>query len=224
MKIILFGASGMIGQAAMRECLLDPGVTQVLSIVRSPSGKQHDKLREIVRADLMNVSDIEPELAGYDACFYCVGISSVGMKEADYRVITYDMPLAAGAVLARQNPDMTFVYVSASGADPTERGSTMWARVKGATENALRHLPFKAVYVFRPAFVQPLNGIASRTGWYNTLYMLIRPLTPLMMWLVPRYATTTTDIGRAMIGVARHGAPKPVLESPEIRQAAQTSA
>lgn len=222
MKIILFGASGMIGQAAMRECLLDPGVTQVLSFVRSPTGKQHDKLREIVRRDLLDFSDIESDLVGYDACFYCVGISSVGMKEAGYRAVTYDMPLAAASVLSRLNPGMTFVYVSAAGADSTERSSTMWARVKGAAENALQRLPFKAVYILRPFFVQPLDGIVSRTGWYNTLYALTRPLTPLVMRLIPRYATTTTEIGRAMISVVRHGAPTPVLHSLEFRQAAQT--
>jgi len=222
MKIILFGASGMIGQAALRESLLDSGVTQVLSVVRSPSGKQHDKLREIVRRDFSDFSDIEPELTGYDACFYCVGISSVGMKEADYRVVTYDMPLAAASVLSRLNPNMTFVHVSAVGADSTERSRTMWARVKGAAENAIQRLPFRAVYVFRPFFVQPLNGIGSRTGWYNTLYALTRPLTPIMMRLFPRYATTTTEIGRAMIGVVRHGAPTPVLHSQEFRQAANS--
>jgi uncharacterized protein YbjT (DUF2867 family) len=220
MKIILFGASGMIGQAALRECLLDPGVTQVLSIGRSPTGKQHDKLREIVRADLLNFADIEPELVGYQACFYCLGISSLGMTEAAYRVITYDMPLAAASVLARLNPEMTFVYVSGTGADVTESGRTMWARVKGAAENALRRIPFKAVYVFRPAFVQPLNGIGSKTKWVNAIYALVRPLTPLLMRLIPKHVTTTTDIGRAMIAVARHGAPTPVLESIEIRQAA----
>jgi uncharacterized protein YbjT (DUF2867 family) len=220
MKIILFGASGMIGQAALRECLLDPGITQVTSFVRKPTGQQHDKLREIVRADFLNFADIEHELAGYDACFYCVGISSVGMNEADYRVVTYDMPLAAASVLSRLNPGMTFVHVSAAGADATEKSSTMWARVKGAAENALQRLPFRAVYVFRPFFVQPMNDIASRTGWYNSLYALTRPLTPVMMRLLPRYATTTTEIGRAMIGVARHGAPTPVLHSLEFRQAA----
>jgi uncharacterized protein YbjT (DUF2867 family) len=219
MKVILFGATGMIGQAALRECLLDPGVTSVLSIGRSTSGKRDPKLREIVHGDLTDLSSIETELSGYDACFYCLGISSLGMPEAAYRRITYDMPLAAAKILLRGHPSVTFIYVSGAGADPTESGSVMWARVKGAAENAVQLLPFKG-YVFRPAFVQPLNGIGSKTKWINAIYALIRPLAPLLMWLMPKYAATTTDIGRAMIAVARNGAPKPVLESSDIVRAA----
>lgn len=219
MKVILFGASGMIGQAALRECLLDPSVTAVLSIGRSTSGKRDPKLRELVHGDLADLSSIETELSGYDACFWCLGISSVGMTETAYRKITYDMPLAAAQTLARDNPGMTFIYVSAGGADSSESGRTMWARVKGAAENALFRLPLKA-YAFRPFFVQPLNGIGSKTKLYNTIYAMSRPLAPLMMWLVPNYATTTTEIGRAMIGVARNGAPTRILESLAFRQAA----
>lgn len=219
MKVILFGATGMIGQAALRECLLDPGVTAVLSIGRSTTGKRNAKLRELVHSDLADLSSIETQLSGYDACFYCLGISSVGMTEAAYRKITYDMPLAAAQTLMRDNPGMTFIYVSAAGADPTEKGRVMWARHKGAIENALFRLPLKA-YSFRPAFVQPLNGIGSKTKWVNAIYAAIRPLAPLLMALMPKYASTTTDIGRAMIAVARNGAPTRVLESRDIVRAA----
>lgn len=219
MKVILFGTTGMIGQAALRECLLDRSVTSVLSIGRSTTGKRDPKLREIVHSDLTDLSSIETELSGYDACFYCLGISSLGLTEAAYRKITYDMPLAAAQTLMRDNPGMTFIYVSGSGADSSEAGKTMWARVKGAAENALLRLPLKTC-VFRPAFVQPLNGIGSKTKWVNAIYAMVSPLVPLVVRLIPNYATTTTDIGRAMIGVARNGAPTRVLESPAIRQAA----
>jgi uncharacterized protein YbjT (DUF2867 family) len=219
MKVILFGATGMIGQAALRECLLDPSMTAVLSIGRSTTGKRDPKLRELMHSDLTDLSSIETELSGYDACFYCLGISSIGMTETAYRRITYDMPLAAAQTLMRDNPGMTFIYVSGNGADPTESGKTMWARIKGAAENALLRLPLKT-FVFRPAFVQPLNGIGSKSKWINAIYTLFSPLAPLLMRLIPNYATTTTDIGRAMIGVARNGAPTRILESPAIRQAA----
>jgi uncharacterized protein YbjT (DUF2867 family) len=222
MKVILFGATGMIGQAALRECLLDTSVTSVLSIGRSATGKHDAKLREIMHSDLTDLSSIEAELSGYDACFYCLSISSLGMTEAAYRKIMYDMPLAAAQTLAQFNPYVTFIYVSGFGADPTEAGKTMWGRVKGAAENALQRLPLKT-YVFRPAFVQPLNGIGSKSKWINAIYALIWPLTPLFMWLMPKYASTTTDIGRAMIAVARNGAPKPVLESGDIVRAAATA-
>jgi uncharacterized protein YbjT (DUF2867 family) len=219
MKVILFGATGMIGQAALRECLLDPSVTSVPSIGRSTTGKRDPKLRELMHSDLADLASIETELSGYDACFYCLGISSIGMTETAYRRITYDMPLVAAQTLMRDNPGMTFIYVSGNGADPTEAGKTMWARVKGAAENALLRLPLKT-FVFRPAFVQPLNGIGSKTKWINAVYALFRPLVPLLVRLIPNYATTTTDIGRAMIGVARNGALTRILESPAIRQAA----
>ena len=222
MKVILFGASGMIGQAALRECLLDPDVTSVLSIGRSTTGKRDPKLRELMHGDLADLSSIETELSGYDACFYCLGISSVGMTEAAYRKITYDMPLAAAQTLARDNPGMSFIYVSAAGADSSESGRTMWARVKGAAENALFRMPLKA-YAFRPFFVQPLNGIGSKTKFYNAIYAMSRPLAPLMMWLLPKYASTTTDIGRAMIAVARNGAPTRVLDSREMVRAAASA-
>src|ERR1700722_9569703 len=153
MRVILFGATGMIGQGVLRECLLDPGVEAVLSIGRRASGVTNAKLREIVHADLTDLSAIEGELGGYDACFFCLGISSAGMSEADYRRVTYDVTLAAAQAIQKRSPDLTFVYVSGTGTDSTEKGRTMWARVKGATENAILAMPFKASYMFRPGYI-----------------------------------------------------------------------
>lgn len=158
MKVILFGATGMLGQGVLRECLLDPGVDGVLSIGRRACGVTDAKLREIVRAGLADLSTVEGELGGYDACFFCLGTSSAGMSEADYRHVTYDVTLAAARAIVKQSPGLTFVYVSGAGTDSTEKGRTMWARVKGATENALLAMPFKAAYLFRPAYIQPMHG------------------------------------------------------------------
>ena len=164
MKVILFGATGMVGQGVLRECLLDAGVESVLAVGRSPTGQRHAKLREIVHDDFLDYSAIESELTGYDACFFCLGVSSVGMNEERYRHLTYDITLAAARTLAKLNPQMVFVYVTGRGTNSTEHGSLMWARVKGKTENDLLKLPFKAAYMFRPAGIQPLHGIRSKTG------------------------------------------------------------
>jgi uncharacterized protein YbjT (DUF2867 family) len=153
MKVIFFGASGMVGQGVLRECLLDPDVETVLLIGRSVTGRQHPKIREIVHQDIADLEPIASPLAGFDGCFFCLGVSSVGISEADYKRITYDLTIGAAATLARLNPAMTFIYVSGAGTDSTERGRTMWARVKGATENALLRMPFHAAYMFRPGFI-----------------------------------------------------------------------
>ncbi len=218
MKVILFGASGMVGQGVLRECLLDPEVSNVLSIARRSTGQQHPKLRKIVHEDFFDFSAIESELAGFDACFFCLGVSSAGKSEADYRRITYDITLAAAKTLVKLNPNLTFVYVSGAGTDSSERGRMMWARVKGQTENALLRLPFKAAYMFRPGVIVPLDGIKSRTMLYRVPYALMGPILPLLQRLFPKYVTTTEKLGRAMLTVARHGAPKPVLESSDINQ------
>src|ERR1700737_4945108 len=165
MNVILFGATGMVGQGVLREYLLDPDFHQILSIVRTPSGQHHPKLRELVHSNFFDYSTIEPELTGFDACFFCLGVSSAGMDEAKYKHLTYDLTLAAAKTLARLNPQMVFLYVSGAGTDSTERGRIMWARVKGKTENDLLKLPFKAAYMFRPAGIQPLPGIKSPTAW-----------------------------------------------------------
>ncbi len=216
MKVILFGASGMVGRGVLRECLLDPGVSQVLSIGRSPLTLQHPKLEDLVQKDLYDLKPIEARLKGYDACFFCMGVSSAGMQEAAYRRITYDLTLAAAEPLARLNPGMTFIYVSGTGTDSSERGSSMWARVKGATENALLKQPFKAVYLFRPGIIRPLHGIRSKTALYQLFYTLSGPLLWLLQKLLPDYVTTTEQMGRAMLHAARDGAPQQHLENRDI--------
>ena len=216
MKVILFGASGMVGQGVLRECLHDPSVTQVLSIGRSATGQQHGKLIEIVRDNFLDYSDIEPQLSGYDACFFCLGVSSVGMDAERYRHLTYDVTLAAARTLARLNPQMTFVYVTGAGTDSTENGRVMWARVKGKTENDLLKLPFRAAYMFRPAAIQPLHGVRSKTAWVQAIYVVTAPLLSWLHRVAPKYVTTTEQMGRAMIKVARDGYSRPVLESEDI--------
>jgi uncharacterized protein YbjT (DUF2867 family) len=216
MRIVLFGATGMIGQGALRECLLDPEVEAVLAVGRRSTGKQHSKLRELQQRDFSDFSPIEGALSGFDACLFCLGVSSAGMSEQEYRRVTKDVTLAAARTLCRQNPAMTFVYVSGAGTDSTERGRVMWARVKGETENALLAMPFKAAYMFRPGFIQPLHGIVSRTRLYRAVYTLLGPLYPVFKALFPRHMTTTEELARAMLHVAKHGAAGHVLESPDI--------
>lgn len=216
MKAIIFGATGMVGQGVLRECLLDPDVEAVLTIGRTPTGQKNPKLRELAHQNLLDYSAIEVELAGYDACFFCLGITSAGTPEPEYERITYSIPVAAAQTLVRLNPGMTFVYVSGRGADSSKKNSTMWARIKGKAENALLAMPFKATYVFRPAFIQPLHGIRSRTKIYNLLYIVFRPLTPLLKAIAPGSVTTTEQLGQTMIAVAKRGALKRVLESSDI--------
>ena len=216
MKIILLGATGMVGQGVLRECQLDPGVESVLAVGRSPTGQRHAKLREIVHGNFLDYSAIESQLAGFDACFFCLGVSSVGMDEERYRHLTYDITMAAATTLAKLNPDMVFTYVTGRSTDSTERGSQMWARVKGKTENDLLKLPFRAAYMFRPAGIQPLHGVRSKTGWVQAIYVVAAPLLSYLNRVAPKYMTTSEQLGRAMIKVARDGYPKPVLESEDI--------
>jgi uncharacterized protein YbjT (DUF2867 family) len=223
MNVLLFGATGMVGQGVLRECLLDPGVESVVSIVRSatggrsPSGVSDPKLREIVHADLADYSAIESQLTAFDACFFCLGVSSAGLTEEQYSRITYDITIRAAEALARLNIGMTFVYVSGAGTDSTEHGRTMWARVKGRTENALLRLPFKAAFMFRPGIIVPRFGARSKTTSYRIFYTLSRPLLPLLRRAFPNKVLTTDEIGQAMLIVARYGAPKAILETADIR-------
>jgi uncharacterized protein YbjT (DUF2867 family) len=215
-KIIIFGATGMVGQGALRECLLDPDVENVLTIGRSVTGQQHAKLQEIAQTNLFDLSAIEGRLSGYDACFFCLGVSAAGMNEDAYRRITYDLTIAVAGTLARLNPAMTFIYVSGMSTDSTERGRMMWARVKGKTENDLLRMPFRAAYMFRPGYIQPLHGIKTKTKWYAAFYAVMGPLYPMWRRILPGYVTTTECIGRAMLRVARQGASKRVLENSDI--------
>lgn len=207
----------MVGRGVLRECLLDPDVELVQTIGRTQSGVQDPKLREIIHPDLWDYSSIEANLSGFDACFFCLGVSSLGMKESDYTKVTYDLTLSAATVLARLNPQMTFIYVSGASTDTSEQGRSMWARVKGRTENALLRLPFKAAYMFRPGLIQPEQGVRSKTRSYQLIYAISKPLLPLLLRAFPNAILTTQEIGRAMLIVARKGAPKRVLEVKDIR-------
>jgi uncharacterized protein YbjT (DUF2867 family) len=218
MKVIIFGTTGMVGQGVLRECLIDPDVESVLSVVRRSSGQTHQKLKELVHDNFFDFSKIENDLTGFDACFFCLGISSAGMSEAEYKRITYDITIAAAQTLLKMNPNLTFIFVSGLGTDSTEKSRTMWARIKGKTENALLQMPFKAKYMFRPAFIQPLHGITSKTKLYRLFYVLITPLYPLLKFLFPKHVTTTEKIGRAMIKVAKQGASKNILTTADINE------
>jgi uncharacterized protein YbjT (DUF2867 family) len=218
MKVLLLGATGMIGQGVLRECLRDPEVDQVLSVSRVPCGVSHPKLRELLHQDFFDLAPLAGDLVGLDACFYCLGISAAGLSEAAYTRNTHDLTLAVAQALVARNPALTFCYISAAGADSSEQGRIMWARVKGRTENALLRLPFKATYLFRPGAIQPLDGITSRTRLYRILYRLLGPFLPLLKALSPDSLTTTEQLGRAMLHAGLHGAPKAILEMPDINR------
>jgi uncharacterized protein YbjT (DUF2867 family) len=217
MKIVVFGATGMVGQGVLRECLLAKDVEDVLAVGRTATGLQDAKLRELAVADLFETARYAGNLAGFDACFFCLGVSSAGMNEASYTRLTYDLTMAVAEALARVSPEVTFVYVSGQGTDSSEHGRAMWARVKGRLENALLRLPFRAAYMFRPGFIMPLPGIRSKTRAYRLLYGILKPVSPLLRRAFPRQVLTTAEVGLAMLAVARHGAPKQVLETADLR-------
>jgi uncharacterized protein YbjT (DUF2867 family) len=221
MNVLLFGATGMVGQGVLRECLLDPDVKLVRAVGRTATGVVHPKLRETIRADLWNYASIEADLSGFDACFFCLGVSSAGMSEQDYDRLTYRLTLAAAETLARLNPQMTFIYVSGVGTDSSEGGRVMWARIKGKTENALLRLAFKGAYMFRPGAIEPLHGAKSKTASYRFFYALARPVLPALRRAFPNHILTTEQIGRAMLNVSRHGGSTRILGSKEIRSAAR---
>jgi uncharacterized protein YbjT (DUF2867 family) len=215
-NVLLFGATGMIGQAVLRECLLDPGVGRVVTVARRPTGQSNSKLTELVRPDLTTLSPIDSQLTGFDACFFCLGVSALGMTEEQYTRVNYDLTVSVARTLLRTSPNVTFIYVSGAGTDSSERGRTMWARVKGRTENTLLSLPFKAAYMFRPGAIIPLHGIRSSTRWYNVMYAVIKPIYPILRRLAPTMVTTTEELARAMLAVARNGYSTHVLEMADI--------
>lgn len=224
MNVVIFGASGMVGQGVLLECLRDRDVERVLVVGRSSSGRQDLKLREVLVKDLFDVASYSNELVGLDACFFCLGVSSAGMQEAEYRRLTYDLTTAIAQEMAARNPALCFIYVSGAGTDSTERGNVMWARVKGATENALLRMPFRSAYMFRPGVIRPLDGIRSKTRAYRIGYFFMAPVLPLLRWMFPNNVLTTREIGQAMLAVARDGWPRPILESKDIHAAAKRRA
>ena len=216
MNVIILGATGMVGQGVLRECLLDTRVTRAVTLGRTPTRQAHSKLTEIVHGDLLDLSAVEDKLTGLDACFYCLGASAAGLSEAEYARINYEMTLAVAQTLVRLNPGMTFVYVSGTGTDSSERGRVMWARVKGRTENALLRLPFKAAYMLRPGLIVPMHGVRSKTRLYRAFYTLTMPLLPALKAMFPRAIITTEQLGRLMLRLARSGYSKRVLETADL--------
>jgi uncharacterized protein YbjT (DUF2867 family) len=222
MRVLLFGATGMVGQGVLRECLEAQDVTEVVAIVRSPMERiPAMKVTEVMHSDFFDWSGVGPggiDLRGFDACFFCLGVSALGKKEAEYRRVTFDLTIGLAEALVKQSPQTVFVYVS--GAGTNAQGKQMWARVKGATENALLGMPFRGVFCFRPGYIQPLNGVRSKVGWYNGIYTALGWAEPLMMRFAGKYVTTTETVGCAMLTVARSGWPQRVLGSEAINAAA----
>ena len=215
-KAIITGATGMVGEGVLHQCLRHPDVETVLVINRRSCGVQHEKLTEVIHKDFHDFSTIEGQLSGYNACYFCLGVSSVGMKEEDYFHLTYNLTLHVANTLARLNPGMTFCYVSGAGTDSSEQGRSMWARVKGKTENDLQKLPFKGTYAFRPGYIHPMPGMKNTLPAYKVLGFLY----PVFRALFPKYVVKLEEIGMAMINVTKRGYEKPVLECVDIRKAA----
>jgi uncharacterized protein YbjT (DUF2867 family) len=216
MKAVVFGASGMVGQAVLRECIMDMSVDSVVAVTRSPLSLINPKFTNIVHADFLNFAALAKQLKGADVCFYCLGVASAGLSEADYTKITCEYTLAAAKTLLKINPKISFVFISGMGADSSEKGRVMWARVKGKTENELMKLKFNRLVVIRPAFIEPKDGIQSRTRLYRWLYILFWPIMPVIKLLAPKSVITTRALGKLMICLARTGSPKPVLESRDL--------
>jgi len=212
-KLILTGSTGMVGEGVLHECLQHDEVEHVLVINRKPCGVQHAKLREIIHSDFFDLSPIANQLTGYNACFFCLGVSSVGKSEQEYHKLTYSLTLHVAETLVKQNSDMVFCYISGAGTDSTEKGRMMWARVKGKTENDLMKLPFKKVYAFRPGFMQPTKGLKNTLSYYKYVSWLY----PVFRLLLPKYVSTLKELGLAMIQAVQNGYPKNILEVKDIR-------
>ena len=219
-RVVLFGATGMIGGGALIECLADPRVTAVTSLSRASTGASHPKLTEVLHRDFFDLQPVAAHLPGHDACFYCLGVTAVGLDETSYSRMTYDLTLVAARAYLAANPAGTFCYISGAGADSSERGRTMWARVKGRTENTLLKLGLSRVYLVRPGFIQPVNGVRSKTAWYQAFYTAVAPLSPLIRLLLPGLATTTALLGRALIQLGLKGFSRPIVTTRDINRLA----
>jgi uncharacterized protein YbjT (DUF2867 family) len=216
-KVILTGATGLVGEGVLLECLAHPAVKQVLIVNRKPTSIKHPKLKECIVPDFLKLEEVEDQLKGYDACFYCAGISSNGMNEADYSHITYDIPLHFAETLVKLNPGMVFSHISGGHTDGSETGKIMWARVKGRAENALMRLPFKRVYNFRPGLMKPTEGQKNVKGYYKVLSWMY----PVLHLIFPKQSSTMREVGLAMINSVLTGYGKPILEVADIKLLAE---
>ena len=216
MHVLLFGATGMIGHGALDACLRDPAVQRVTVIGRRATGRTHPKLVEHLRDDVTDLSALVGEMGPVDACLFSLGVTAAGLDEQRYTAMTYDLTLSVARTLLALNPGMAFVYISGQGADSTEQGRAMWARVKGRTENALLALGFRSAVMLRPGAIQPVEGARSSTRWYRVMYAAMAPLMPVLRRIFPNRIVTTAELGRAMLAAARLGTPGAVLEPPEI--------
>lgn len=217
-NVIITGATGMVGEGVLYECLQHPDVERVLVINRKPCGVTHTKLKEIVHNNFFDLSGVAPQLIDYNACFFCLGVSSVGMKEVEYKRLTYDLTLHMASLLSSLNPEMIFCYVSGSGTDSTEQGRSMWARVKGKTENRLLQLPFKGAYMFRPGYINPTKGLKNTHSYYSALSWMY----PMLRAVLPKYVISLKELGLAMIHIAQSGRERAILESKDIARIART--
>ena len=214
-KVIVFGATGMVGQAVLAQCLTDPGVSAVVVVGRTSVGRSHSKMREVLHRDFFDFGVLTDEFVGADACLFCLGVSSVGKKEPEYRRITMDITLAAAEVIARASPSVVFEYISGRGTDSTEHGRVMWARVKGETENALLAMPFRG-YAIRPGFIQATGGEQTKTTFYRAAYRVTGWLYPVLRRFAPDYVIRSDELAKAMIEVVRQRPEKRVLESADL--------
>ena len=224
MDVVIFGATGMVGQGVLRECLRDPNIGRVITVGRTAPPMADLKLHPLIVPDLFDLSAVGAELTKLDACFYCIGVTSLGVSEAEYTRVTHDLTIAVASFLLARKPGLAFVFVSGGGADSSEKGRVMWARVKGKTENALLRLPFKRAYMFRPGLIQPMYGIRSKTKSYRVFYALAAPIFPILKRLLPGTMTTTERLGQAMLAAAKHGAPQTILDTAAINRLSATIA
>lgn len=217
-KVIITGATGMVGEGVMHECLLDPEIDEVLLINRRPSGFSHPKLKEVLHQNFLDFSGIQVYFRHYNACFFCLGVSSVGMSKADYEKQTYDLTMHVAKTMATQNPDMTFCYVSGAGTDSSEAGRSHWARIKGKTENDLLKLPFKQAFMFRPAYMRSTPGLKNTKKGYK----IVEFLEPVLKLIAPKYVSSLREVGQAMIKAMKKGYPKQILEVSDINALAKS--
>jgi uncharacterized protein YbjT (DUF2867 family) len=217
LNVVIFGASGMVGHGTLLECLEDASVQRVVIVVRRSMGITHEKLHEIIHNDFTDYKAIEDRLRNLDACFFCLGVSSVGIDEAEYRRISYDFPMAAAKTLLRLNPNLTFCHITGAGTDSSEQGRIMWARVKGKAENDLLALT-ESAWMFRPGFIKPEKGVVATTKWVRRIYTIMKPITPAVKAIFPNSMTSTSTLGRAMINAVRQRPTKKILETSDINQ------